>query len=1325
MAITVGTITLDGSFTDWTQADGVDRPGNTIPGYELFGKLAFDAALGDHYVIGFESTSESNPIIGANTTIWLNTDNSTATGTGPFGPVGAEYYINWVAGAGGGPYLYDSTNNLVSTTPLNYALSTTDGGQSLEIAVPRTLLTPPGGTAPGTIQFMADINDSVFLPGDYFNNPQYRITDPAALAPVDHTIRKVGIVWSETSASNYFSKTAYADLFMAAQHQAVAAGVSYDILTESDLTDVGKLAQYSALVFPSMHNVNTADLPAITSALTQAVYDYHVGIITAGDFLTNDETGAPLAGDSYTYMKALLDLARVDGGTATFTVTPNDLANPIMSGYTAGQLIGGSDGQFAGTTPGVYTNVGYAVYGSQTQTADVLANINLSTGPVAGVVQTTTGGKNVHFATESLLGDSNLLQHAIQNLVYDSAVPSVALHMTRMDGILASRTDLDQSQFIDEVLPVDDNGNPLPGIYDKLLPILQQWKEQYNFVSSYYINVGDDPAEGAATNWSASLPYYQLLLSMGNEIGNHSFTHLISPLNGAPAEDTNVLTTGTGPGTFDYEFGQSKTVEQQNIGITIAGAAVPGAPETFATAQQIMQFYQSVAGGVTGYVTGGWTGVESGYPNAFGYLSPADTGSVYIAPNVTFDFTEIEFQGKSVEQALADWKYLFDKLSSVSDLPVIVWPWHDYGAAAWDTSGTGAGSPYTTQMFTDFIAYASGKNYEFVTLADLAERISAQQKATISTTTAGNTITATVTPDASAPNLGNMALDVINGGTQVIQNVANWYAYDSDSVFLPAIGGTFTVNLGTFQDDLTHIAGLPMRADLLSVSGDGSNLSFSMSGDGSVLIDLKTPGTQIVSVQGAQTGTLGGAALDQLTLAFADPSLAISSSLPVGAPVEHTVSIFESNVVISSAGTDLIFGGAGDDLLTGGGGNDYLNGQAGANIAAYAGLRTDYTFTVNADGSVTLVDNRTGSPDGTDTNVNIGYYRFADGQIVPLVQLLGAGTVSGTPGGNILTSAIIGQIILGLAGADTIAAGAADQTLDGGAGADTLDDGGAGIGGLTTLIGGAGNDRFIVTKANDVIQEQANSGTDTIQTTLNAFTLPANVERLTFTGSGDFTGTGNALANIITGGAGNDTLDGGPGAGGDRLVGGAGNDAYIVNAGANTLVEAANGGTDTVLSKIGNYSLSANFEDLTYIGTGNFRGNGNGLANTITGGSGNDTLFGNGGSDRLIGGAGNDRLSGGAAADTFVFNPINPTADHVGIGQDVITDFRVSGAAHDILELSASMFATGSTAATVLDTYANQVGGNTVLTIDATDSIVLNGVNLTTLKLNLADIHLV
>ena len=223
-------------------------------------------------------------------------------------------------------------------------------------------------------------------------------------------------------------------------------------------------------------------------------------------------------------------------------------------------------------------------------------------------------------------------------------------------------------QFSSEVSP--EGG--AQGIYDALIPMLQQWKQQYGFVGSYFVNIGDNanPENGNFTNWAVSAPIYRAIIAMGNEIGNHSYTHLINPptidANGNPvpptwSENTNTLyvtppANGSAPNwTFDYEFGQSKTILQQNIGITIAGAAVPGADETMSTSQQIMQYYQTVAGGLTGYVTGGWTGVGSGYPNAFGYMSPTDTGSVYIAPNITFDFTEIQFQNKTPEQALADW----------------------------------------------------------------------------------------------------------------------------------------------------------------------------------------------------------------------------------------------------------------------------------------------------------------------------------------------------------------------------------------------------------------------------------------------------------------------------------------------------------------------------------------------------------------------------------------------------------------------------------------------------------------------------------------------
>ncbi|WP_160320311.1 calcium-binding protein, partial [Rhizobium ecuadorense] len=151
----------------------------------------------------------------------------------------------------------------------------------------------------------------------------------------------------------------------------------------------------------------------------------------------------------------------------------------------------------------------------------------------------------------------------------------------------------------------------------------------------------------------------------------------------------------------------------------------------------------------------------------------------------------------------------------------------------------------------------------------------------------------------------------------------------------------------------------------------------------------------------------------------------------------------------------------------------------------------------------------------------------------------------------------------------TITGGAGNDTLNGGAGADSL-------------IGGAGNDTYIVDNAGDIVTEAANEGIDTVRTTLASYTLGSDVENLSFAGTGTFAGTGNNLANTITGGAatdtlsgdaGNDTLDGGAGA--DSLIGGLGDDTYIVDNAGDTVTEAADEGTDTVRTALANYTLGS------------------------------------------------------------------------------------------------------------------------------------------------------
>lgn len=1014
-----GTMTLDGNLGDWSASERIDLPGFQVPGYEVYGKL-----VADHYVVAIKSDT----IIGAGTTTWFNVDQNAATGYQIFGTSGgAEYNVNIGTAGQIGLFSGDAGQTLLQSG-LQHGFSA--DAKTIEFAVAKSAMT--GAT--GSVNVLVDVNDQTYLPVDYVN--QFTIRDGGTVPPVADDGLKVAIVYSATTAARYFDLTAYSQLFMAAQSQATMAGVPFDVLSEADLTDALKLASYDAIVFPSFSHVPVGQLAAIEGALNSAVYDYGVSLIAAGDFMTNDAAGNSLPGDSYAGMKSLLGVTFEGFGTGDVSVHAGDITHPMMDGYQASELIRD------------YANAGYLHFQPVTAGASVLATETVGGQTFNAVLATKTGGDNVHFATDALLADNNMLWQAIQEVTKAPGAIEIGLQMSRQTSLFASRNDMDQSQERLDVSP--ENGGP--GIYDKLLPILQQWKADYNFVGSYYVNIGNNPPE-QMTDWSVSGPYYQQMLAMGNEIGTHSYTH---------PDDTNLLT----PAQIEFQFNQAQQVIEQQLGIDVTGAALPGNPEKIAAASQIIQYFD--------YISGGASTFGAGYPGAFGYLTPALADKIYLAPNVSFDFTLTGWLNLTPAQAEEAWAKEWGALTSHAEVPIILWPWHDYGPTEWIIDPP-EGSKFTTEMYTNFIARAAASGAEFVTLADLAQRISSFEKSSVQTSVAGNVVTATV----AGNDIGKFALD-IDGG-QTIQKVQNWYAYDSDSVFLARTGGQFAITLGAVADDVTHITALPARAELLSVTGDGTNLAFSAVGEGKLVVDLKNPAGLSVSVTGAEIVSLAGDRLELNLVGLGQHDVAVTLS---ATQINHAPSITSNGggdtatVLIPENGTAVttvtatdqepgalhyaIAGGADADAFT----IDETTGALAFKTAPDyeaphdVGGNNVYDVVVQAIDGLGLSDSQTLAVAVSDV---LGVTRNGNGSANALIGTGEGDTLNGRGGNDTLSGLAGDDVLVGGSGADTLLGGAGNDALRGDGGNDILN-GGAGADRMT---GGAGGDRFVFSAMED------------------------------------------------------------------------------------------------------------------------------------------------------------------------------------------------------------------------------------------------------------------
>jgi Ca2+-binding RTX toxin-like protein len=258
---------------------------------------------------------------------------------------------------------------------------------------------------------------------------------------------------------------------------------------------------------------------------------------------------------------------------------------------------------------------------------------------------------------------------------------------------------------------------------------------------------------------------------------------------------------------------------------------------------------------------------------------------------------------------------------------------------------------------------------------------------------------------------------------------------------------------------------------------------------------------------------------------------------------------------------------------------------------------------------------------------------------------------------------------------------------------------------MDVMIGGAGDDSYVVDNLSDYIIEAANGGNDTVYSSAPEYRASDNVEQVRLL-DGAISAIGNSLNNTLYGNSGSNFLAGQGGV--DTMFGGDGQDEYSVDNVNDVIVEGngINSGFDFVYSTASEYTLSANVELLFLTDATALKGYGNESSNYIGGNSQNNTLIGFSGSDTLYGNLGKDTydLSEAVAASDVVL--INAGDSLVG-SFDVVYNFTLGGSgASDILDLNTRTIAANVSSVNGVDsgTIRSHSISNGIISFDALDS---------------------
>jgi Ca2+-binding RTX toxin-like protein len=634
------------------------------------------------------------------------------------------------------------------------------------------------------------------------------------------------------------------------------------------------------------------------------------------------------------------------------------------------------------------------------------------------------------------------------------------------------------------------------------------------------------------------------------------------------------------------------------------------------------------------------------------------------------------------------------------------------GGEGTDTLTGGAGNDiYLVDNAKDVIVEASSGGFDEVQSTvdfELAANIENLKLIGTSGIGTGNTLNNLIIGNATKNQLfgqaGNDTLDGGAGADKLTGGIGNdiYIVDDQSDVVTEALNEGIdriesSVTINQLADNVEDL----VLTGTASVSGTGNALNNRITGnDGNNFLDGKGGKDTLVGGNGSDSYVvdssddvvieLAGGGFDSVRSTVSYVLAAEIENLDLDVNVNGTLNIDGTgnnlaNDIFGNNGNNRLVGGAGNDTLTGNDGDDTLDGGAGAD--SMTGGTGNDVYVVDDTNDVIL--------DGSGVDEVISSISFFAPQAIEKVTLTGTADLDASTGtgnqtliGNAGNNRLEGDsqptdtgndTLDGGDGNDTLFGGNGDDSLIGGKGNDSLD----GNKGIDASSGGAGDDVYFIDDAKDTIVEFANEGVDTVKSVVS-YTLSENVENLELVIFGNIDGTGNSgnnlivgnvFSNVLTGGAGNDTLVGGNDGNGvtDELIGGVGNDVYkFTDSGfSKTIVTEAVGEGFDIVESGGSFVLASGseVEVLKLVGAfANSNLTGNEFANQILGdttdnqlkaGDGNDTVDGGDGNDGLFGDAGNDSLNAGAG-DDFIDG---------GSGNDVMT----GGSGNDIYVVDSTL----------------------------------------------------